>query len=107
MPQLRKVSGEKLLKILCNTENSVNYVVLSTEFSVQRILPRSDKIIRIRCKLGFIAIRQRGSHVVVSKETSAGKIGTVVPMHKELKIGTLKGIFKQAQVSEEEISEFL
>ena len=76
MPSLRKVSGEKLLKVLCN-------------------------------KFGFSVLRQRGSHVSIAKETQSGKIGTVIPMHKELKIGTLKGILKQARINEEEISEFL
>jgi len=41
------------------------------------------------------------------KMIGSRKIGTVIPMHKELKIGTLKGIIKQAEISEEEISEFL
>ncbi|MEK6850811.1 MAG: type II toxin-antitoxin system HicA family toxin [Nanoarchaeota archaeon] len=76
MPELRKISGEKLLKIICN-------------------------------KLGFKKIRQRGSHVIISKENQFGKIGTVIPMHSELKIGTLKGILKQARVSEEEFSSYL
>jgi len=31
-----------------------------------------------------------------------GKIGTVFPNHKELKIGTLKGILKLAKVAEED-----
>ena len=52
-------------------------------------------------------LRQRGSHVVISKETIQGKIGTVIPMHKEIKIGTLKAIIKQAKISEEEISQYL
>ena len=76
MPKLRKVSGTKLLKILCN-------------------------------KFGFKVIRQRGSHVMIIKESKLGKFGTVIPMHQELKIGTLKGILKQAKISEEEIEEFL
>lgn len=76
MPSLRKVSGDKLLKVLCN-------------------------------KLGFSVLRQRGSHVSIVKMVGSRKIGTVIPMHKELKIGTLKAILKQAEISEEEISEFL
>ncbi len=76
MPSLRKVSGEKLLKILCN-------------------------------KFGFHVLRQRGSHVSIAKETVNGKIGTVIPMHSELKIGTLGAIIKQAQISEEDISELI
>ncbi|MBS3095724.1 type II toxin-antitoxin system HicA family toxin [Candidatus Woesearchaeota archaeon] len=35
---------------------------------------------------------QLGSHIVLRKETESYTIGTVVPNHKELKIGTLKGI---------------
>jgi predicted RNA binding protein YcfA (HicA-like mRNA interferase family) len=58
--------------------------------------------IRALEKLGFIRIRQRGSHVVLRKETSAGVIGCVVPLHKELAIGTLRGILRQAQVSPDE-----
>lgn len=49
-------------------------------------------------KLGFVSARQRGSHVVMRK----GPNGCVVPMHRELKVGTLSGILKQAGVSAEE-----
>ena len=43
----------------------------------------------------------------VKKMTPDGKIGTVVPMHKELKIGTLKGLLKLADISVEEFSKHL
>lgn len=46
-------------------------------------------------RLGFEQVRQRGSHVVMRK----GAIGTVVPLHREVKIGTLTGILRQAQIS--------
>lgn len=36
-----------------------------------------------------------------------GKVGTVVPIHKELKIGTLKGVLKLAKVDEDEFSKYL
>ncbi len=59
--------------------------------------------LKILCnKFGFQIVRQRGSHIVLKKETPEGKIGTVVPMHPEIKIGTLKGILEQAKVSVEE-----
>jgi len=48
--------------------------------------------------LGFIEVRQRGSHVVMRREDA----GCVVPMHKELKTGTLAGVLRQAGVSVEE-----
>ncbi|HIH39845.1 TPA: type II toxin-antitoxin system HicA family toxin [Candidatus Woesearchaeota archaeon] len=63
--------------------------------------------IKILCnKFGFQIARQRGSHVVLKKESSNGKIGTVVPAHEELKMPTLRSILKLAQVSEEEFSKY-
>ncbi|MBS3149702.1 type II toxin-antitoxin system HicA family toxin [Candidatus Woesearchaeota archaeon] len=76
MPQLRKASGLKTVKILCN-------------------------------KFGFQISGRTGSHVRLSKETLEGKIGTVVPMHKEIKIGTLKSVLKLAKINEEEFAKHL
>ena len=53
--------------------------------------------------LGFEEVRQRGSHVVMRRGVS----GCVVPMHAEIKTGTLAGILKQAGVSVEEFIEAL
>lgn len=61
--------------------------------------------IKILCnKFGFNVIRQKGSHIVLRKETPEGAIGTVVPNHKELKVGTLKGILELAKVKEEDFA---
>lgn len=63
--------------------------------------------IKILCnKFGFLAVRQRGSHVVLRKETPAGPIGTVVARHKELKLSMLKEILSQAKIAEEEFAEY-
>ena len=64
-----------------------------------------EETIRRLEKLGFQRIRQRGSHVVLKKQTPDGDIGCVVPLHKELAIGTLHGILKQAKISIEEFIE--
>ncbi len=65
-------------------------------------------MVRILCnKFGFKITGRKGSHVRLSKITSEGKVGTVVPMHKELKIGTLKGILKLAKVDIEEFERYL
>ena len=58
-------------------------------------------------RLGFVEIRQRGSHVILKKQTTAETIGCVVPLHKELAIGTLKGVLRQAKVTPEEFLENL
>ncbi len=49
-------------------------------------------------KLGFVVIRQNGSHIILRR----GSTGCVVPNHKAIKTGTLSGILKQAGVSVEE-----
>lgn len=54
-------------------------------------------------KLGFEQVRQRGSHVVMRR----GDHGCVVPLHREIKTGTLAGLLRQAQVSPEELIETL
>ena len=64
-------------------------------------LPRvsGDEVIRALERLGFVQVRQRGSHVAMRKRTESGDIGCVVPRHRELATGTLRGILKQAGVS--------
>ena len=67
-------------------------------------LPRLSgrEIIRILEQLHFTQIRQKGSHVILKKATPEGDIGCVVPLHKDVALGTLKGILKQARVSAKE-----
>ena len=54
-------------------------------------------------RLGFQKIRQSGSHVIMKR----GDKGCVVPMHGEVKIGTLAGVLRQAEVSPEEFIQAL
>lgn len=54
-------------------------------------------------KLGFTSVRQKGSHVVMRR----GSTGCVVPLHRELKIGTLSGLLKQAGVAVDEFMQAL
>ena len=53
------------------------------------------EVVKALERLGFEQVRQRGSHVVMRNGTA----GTVVPLHREVKLGTLNGILRQAQVS--------
>ena len=63
--------------------------------------------VKILCnKFDFQTIRQKGSHLILKKKTPKGKVGTVVPMHKEIKIPTLKSVLKLAKIDEEEFSKF-
>ena len=54
-------------------------------------------------RLGFHKVRQSGSHIIMKRESK----GCVVPMHSEVKIGTLTGILRQADVSPEKFIQAL
>jgi predicted RNA binding protein YcfA (HicA-like mRNA interferase family) len=60
------------------------------------------ELIRALERLGFVQVRQRGSHVVMKKSTAEGCVGCVVPLHGEVALGTLHSILKQAEVSPDE-----
>ncbi|MBW4479033.1 MAG: type II toxin-antitoxin system HicA family toxin [Tolypothrix brevis GSE-NOS-MK-07-07A] len=80
-------------------------------------LPRikASEVIRVLEHLGFVQVRQRGSHVILKKqlveeaeEQKVIEIGCVVPLHrKTVAVGTLKSILNQAGVSVEEFIENL
>ncbi|MDX6406443.1 MAG: hypothetical protein QOH70_3898 [Blastocatellia bacterium] len=60
------------------------------------------EIVRTLETFGFQQVRQRGSHVVLKRQTSSGEVGCVVPLHREVAIGTIHGILRQARLSVEE-----
>jgi predicted RNA binding protein YcfA (HicA-like mRNA interferase family) len=47
---------------------------------------------------GFEQARQKGSHVVMQKIVGSSTITVPVPLHKEIKPGTLSSIIRQAQL---------
>ncbi len=55
-------------------------------------------VIRVLEGIGFEQKRQRGSHVVMRR----GDSGCVVPLHKEVKRGTLGGIIRQTGLTNDE-----
>lgn len=52
------------------------------------------EVIRTLESLGFRVVRQRGSHVMLRRNSDV----CVVPLHREVKRGTLRGILRQANV---------
>lgn len=59
------------------------------------------EVINALRRLGFEVHHQRGSHVVMRHATDLGR-RAVVPMHGELRKGTLSSILKGARVTREE-----
>lgn len=64
-------------------------------------LPRlsSRDTVRALERLGFIQVRQRGSHIVLQR----GSTTCVVPYRRELRLGTLSGILNQADVTVDDL----
>jgi len=72
---------------------------------LSRRLPRLSgyELIEILVKkFGFRVSRRRGSHVVLVKFVEEMKRVTVVPLHKELKPGTLLGVLDLAGIDRDE-----
>ena len=56
-------------------------------------------------KRGWVVVRQRGSHVRLRHPT--WPVPLVVPLHRELKRGTLAGILRDAGIDAEELRRLL
>ena len=64
-------------------------------------------VIKILSKQGFNVARQKGSHIILVKESVAGKKGVVVPNHKEIDRGTLLEIIRQSGLTKEEFMKLI
>lgn len=67
-------------------------------------LPRlsGKQVIKILEKKGFVAKRQKGSHVILIKTNLSNQDVVVVPIHKELDKGTLLEIIRQSKTKKED-----
>lgn len=51
---------------------------------------------------GFLEVNQVGSHVKFAKSMEAGARTAIVPKHREISVGTLRSILRQAGISTDE-----
>ena len=65
-----------------------------------KILSGAD-LCRILEKNEFIAVRQKGSHIIMQQKTEGTTITVPVPNHSEIKIGTLLSIIRQSKLPRE------
>jgi predicted RNA binding protein YcfA (HicA-like mRNA interferase family) len=42
------------------------------------------EVIKALSKMGFVSARQKGSHVILTREQDTGKKAVVVPLHREI-----------------------
>ena len=65
------------------------------------------EMVKILSKFGFQVLDQKGSHVIMVGFRNGMKRKPVVPMHFELRKGTLLSILKQADLTREELEKAL
>ena len=67
----------------------------------------SEQLITALNKVGFVFIRQKGSHIRLEKQTDKGTIKLTVPKHRMIKRGTLREIIKDAGLTVAEFNKLL
>ncbi len=65
------------------------------------------KVIKALSKAGFEVVGRRGSHVRLKKKTPQNINIVIVPIHPEIKKGTLKSILRQAGLTAEDLDRLL
>ena len=71
-------------------------------------LPRlsGEEVVKVLTgKFGFHVKGRKGSHVKLVKYVGDRKVVTIVPLHRELKVGTLLGVLRLAEIGRKEFIE--
>jgi len=60
-------------------------------------------LVRALGKFGYVAVRQKGSHVRLRHSTDPQRLPVTVPLHPEIAFGTLRRILRDAAVTVQEL----
>jgi predicted RNA binding protein YcfA (HicA-like mRNA interferase family) len=58
-----------------------------------------EEVCRVLEQHGFVSVRQKGSHRIMRKHTGEGTTSVPVPLHPQLRRGTLQSIIRQSGLS--------
>jgi len=64
-------------------------------------------LVRALRRAGFVELRQKGSHVSLEKRSADSYWRTIVPLHREIRPGTLSDILNQSGLSKDELRDLL
>jgi predicted RNA binding protein YcfA (HicA-like mRNA interferase family) len=56
-----------------------------------------EELIKVLQKEGFVLLRQKSSHVRLSKESNGDTCFVTIPLHSEIDRGTLKNILRSVE----------
>lgn len=63
------------------------------------------QVIRALQRLGFVIVSQKGSHIKLRKTIDDSVFSPIIPNHKEIAMGTLQSILRQAGITKKELDE--
>jgi predicted RNA binding protein YcfA (HicA-like mRNA interferase family) len=58
----------------------------------------AQEVCKILEQHNFVQVRQRGSHIIMQKQTENSTITVPVPNYSEIRIGTLQSIIRQSEL---------
>ena len=62
-----------------------------------------EQLIRALSKFGYVAVRQKGSHVRLRHPTDVQRQAVTIPLHNEIAFGTLRRILRDARITTEQL----
>ena len=65
------------------------------------------ELVRALRQAGFVVLRQKGSHVSLERRSELGYHRTVVPLHREIRPGTLSDILNQTALTKDDLMDLL
>jgi predicted RNA binding protein YcfA (HicA-like mRNA interferase family) len=66
-----------------------------------------EQLVKILGKYGYVAVRQKGSHVRLRHATETQRKPLTVPLHRELKRGLLHRLLRDARIAEDELARLI
>ena len=57
------------------------------------------KVIKVLQRVGWVVVRQKGSHIRLQKHTQSKTLKLTIPAHNPIKRSTLSHILKQAEIT--------
>ncbi len=66
-----------------------------------------EEAIKVFSRIGYEIIRQRGSHVRLRHPTDLERRPLTIPLHKELKLGLLRRLIADANLTRDEFIDLL
>ncbi|MGB2728415.1 MAG: type II toxin-antitoxin system HicA family toxin [Halobacteriota archaeon] len=66
-----------------------------------------EKTVKCFEKLGYVVVRQKGSHIRMWHKSDSSKKPLTIPKHKVLGKGLLRKLLRDAEISVEEFRELL